>query len=84
VRNVAEGAVLARRAATLLGEEHPNVLDTLAAVYASDGQFEQAVDTARRAAARARATSDHSTRVDDIERRIRLYQAREVYRLQEP
>jgi tetratricopeptide (TPR) repeat protein len=76
-----EAVTLTRRAAAIVGDDHPIVLDTLAAVYASDGRFDEAVETARRAADRARAIPELKSRVAAIELRLKLYQARQLYRM---
>jgi tetratricopeptide (TPR) repeat protein/mono/diheme cytochrome c family protein len=83
LRNPAEAIALARRAEAIVGADHPLVLDTLAAAYAADGQFERAVETARQAVARARASADLlvASRAGQIEARVRLYQARTPYRM---
>ena len=49
LRDPAEAVRLADRAVHLSGGRDPNVLDTQAAAQASAGQFERAVETARRA-----------------------------------
>ncbi|GIW89305.1 MAG: hypothetical protein KatS3mg108_3629 [Isosphaeraceae bacterium] len=52
VRDGARAVVLARKAAELTHYLDPNILDTLAAALAEDGQFGEAVETQRRAIAR--------------------------------
>jgi len=81
LRNADEALGLVRRAAPLLGENHPAVLDTLAAAYAAQGRFDRAVDSARRAADRARAHPELGLRAVDVDERLRLYRARQPYRL---
>ena len=49
VRNGAEAAELAERAARLSGGQKPAILGTLAAAYAEAGRFPEAVQTARKA-----------------------------------
>ncbi len=85
LRDTAEAVALARRAASLsgVGPDHPVVLDTLAAAYASDGRFDEAIETARRAAARAGGTPGFGMRAAQIEQRVRLYLARQPYRMPE-
>jgi hypothetical protein len=74
---------LAQRATPMLGGDHPVVLDTLAAVQASEGRFDRAIATARRAAARALSTPGFESRAPDIEARVQLYLTQRVYRLPE-
>jgi protein O-mannosyl-transferase len=49
VRNGSRAVEVAARAARLSGEEDPLILHTLAAAYAENGQFSQAVETAEHA-----------------------------------
>ena len=81
LRNTVEALALARRAMQVVGADHPAVLDTLAAAYASDGRFPLAIETARRAAARARALPEFEPRAAQIEQRLRLYMAHQLYRM---
>ena len=81
VRDAREALVLIQRAGGQVGLEHPTVLDTLAAAYASNGQFEQAVATARTAAARARETPGFEPLAPQIEQRLQLYLSYRPYRL---
>ena len=67
----------------VVGVDHPVVLDTMAAVYASGGRFDQAIETARQAAARARATPEFESRAAQINQRVRLYLAHQPYRMPE-
>jgi hypothetical protein len=67
----------------IVGADHPIVLDTLAAVDASDGRFDQAIETARQAAARARVTPGFESRAAQIEERVQLYLAHRPYRMAE-
>jgi Tfp pilus assembly protein PilF/mono/diheme cytochrome c family protein len=83
LRDPLEAVALARRAAPVVGDDHPIVLDTLAAVEASEGRFDQAGEIARRAADRARAIPELRSRAAAIEQRIRLYSARQPYRMPE-
>jgi tetratricopeptide (TPR) repeat protein len=81
LRNTGEAVSLALRAMKIVGENHPLVLDALAASYAADGQFDRAVTMARQAAARARAIPEFHSRAADIDSRVRLYEAHQPYRL---
>jgi hypothetical protein len=53
VRSAARAVQLAERASRMTGDGESEVLDTLAAAYAEAGDFDRAVATADRAAARA-------------------------------
>ena len=81
LRNAREAVVLAQRAGGLIGLEHPMLLDTLAAAYASDGQFDLAVTTARAAIARSRDTPGLERLAAQIEQRLQLYLSYRPYRL---
>lgn len=83
LRNTADAMTLARRAMPIVGADHPVVLDTLAAAYASDGRFDQAIETARQAAARASVTPGFESRAAQIEERVQLYLAHRPYRMPE-
>ena len=80
LRDPLEALALAERARALAGDDHPLVLDALAAAYASGGRFDQAIETARQAAARARATPGFESRAAAIDRRVGLYLAHRPYR----
>ncbi|TDI40687.1 MAG: tetratricopeptide repeat protein [Acidobacteria bacterium] len=71
LRRPQEAVRLAQRAAELTGHRQPVVLDTLAAAYASRGDFERAVTTAEQAAELARP--GESRLADEIRARIALY-----------
>jgi Flp pilus assembly protein TadD len=79
LRNTFEATALARRAGDFVGADHPVVLDTLAAVSAADGRFDEAINIARRAAQRARATPEFEARAAQIEQRVQLYLAHQRY-----
>ena len=83
LRSSAEALSLAQRAVALIGSDHPEVLDTLAAAYAAVGRFDDALATARRAADAARGTVFES-RIPAIEGRIRLYLTFRPYRMPAP
>lgn len=71
--------VLAEKACSLTNHQDPNALDTLAAVYANAGRFADAITIAGKAIEQARA-SKQTALADDIERRLKLYQAGRPYR----
>ena len=83
LRDAVEAIALSRRAMSLVGADHPVVLDTLAAAYASDGRFDEAIETARQAADRARATPGFESRAAPIEQRVGLYLVFQPYRMPE-
>jgi tetratricopeptide (TPR) repeat protein len=70
---------LAQRACELTGHKDPDSLDTLAAAYAAAGRFDDAVTTARQAADFARAGGRENLS-DEIQQRMKLYQAGRRYR----
>ena len=77
-RNPEEAVRLAERAAELTGHRQPVVLDTLAAAYASAGDFPRAVRAAERAVALA-ATREGGL-ADEIRTRLELYRSEEPFR----
>ena len=66
---------LAERAAALTNHRHPVILDTLAAAYAADGQYDKAVETAEAALALASAARDKKL-AGGIRERLILYRVR--------
>ena len=91
VRNPRRAVELARRAAELTQHNDPDVLDTLAAAYAANGQFDQAIRTAQQALKGARerhlrnytagvALDPVGPLVQQVELRIQLYKQRQPFR----
>ena len=78
VRDGKTAVELARHAAELSGNA-PNVLDTLAAAYAENGQFDDAAAAAERALALARG-EHRADLVEQIEFRMQLYREESLYR----
>lgn len=70
---------LARRAAQGSADTPANVLDTLAAAYAENGQFTEAIAAAERALARAR-NAGRTDLESQIDVRLQLYRSRQPYR----
>ena len=83
IRSSTEALALAQQAVALVGGDHPEVLDTLAVAYAAVGRFDDALSTARRAAAASRGTV-FAALVPAIEGRIRLYLTFRPYRMPSP
>jgi tetratricopeptide (TPR) repeat protein len=79
VRSSTEAVQIARYVCERTGRKLPQTLDTLAAAYASDNQFEAAIATAQEALALARDKQQADT-AERIENRLRLYQQRQPYR----
>jgi tetratricopeptide (TPR) repeat protein len=78
MRNGQEAVRLAERACSLLAEEQPGYLDTLAAAYARQEEWDRAVATADRAESLARKLGAERL-ADEIARRRQRYQRREAY-----
>ena len=79
LRNGAEAVELARRAAGLSKENDPAILDTLAAALAEQGDYAEAVVTARRAL--DLATRQHNSPLaEQLREAIETYEARHPWR----
>lgn len=78
VRNSTEAVSLAERVRDLAGAAKPGHLDTLAAAYARNGDWELAVQTADRAAAAAQAEGNQPLAAA-IRARQKLYERRQPY-----
>ena len=81
IRNGREALSMAESANNLASAEDPNVLDTLAAAYAEDNQFERAIALASRAMNLA-AAQGNAELLSAIRGRVRLYRAGRPYRVQ--
>jgi len=79
LRNGAEAVKLAERANKKTGENHLDVLDTLAAAYAEAGRFDDAVATARKTIDLA-AAQDSPEMVRLMQTRLALYEAHQPLR----
>ena len=79
VRKPHEAVQLAERAAAITQHRDPRVLDTLAAAYASRGQFRRAIKAAQRAIQLA-DSAQMRERSNSIEFRLKLYQQGKDYR----
>ena len=83
IRNGAEAVELAQRAVQLSRASEPVALGTLAAAYAENGQFSNAVQTAGKTL--ELATKQHNQPLaESIEAMIRLYKANEPFRIIPP
>ncbi len=82
VRNASDSIRLAERAAELTGYGDPVFLDTLAAAYAEAGRYDDALKTARKAAALAESSMDEKLH-GDITHRMELYRSGKPYRDQQ-
>ena len=71
-RDGARAVTLAERACKLTGDQHPLLLDTLAAAYAESGEFDRAKQTAQKAITLARSAGRLEW-AQDIEKRLDLY-----------
>ena len=72
LRNVDEAFALVTKACEVTRYEDPDVLKSLAGVYASAGQFDQAVNAARKALQIARAAEKQDL-AEGIERTLEVY-----------
>jgi len=77
IRDEGKALQLAERAATLTKHRNAEILDTLAAAYASVGQYERAVETAQRAIELAEDIPQLSTQLRE---RLKSYEQDEPYR----
>lgn len=78
LRNGQEAMKLAQEAGQLAGSESPQLLDTLAAAYAEAGQYDAAVETAKRALT-LNATRNDKPLAEAIQTRLKLYEANSPY-----
>jgi tetratricopeptide (TPR) repeat protein len=78
-----EAIRLAKAVSASRGDRSPHYLDTLAASYAAAGYYQEAVETAERAASFA-ADQGKTAAAERIRARIELYRAREAYREKRP
>ena len=77
-RNPVEAIRLAERACDLTGRREPNLLDTLAAAYAANGRFADAIRTAEEALKLAAATGPNRL-TNEIQNRLELYKVGHPY-----
>ena len=78
-RNPDKSMDMARRACEITDYQNPQLLDTLAAAYASAGKFQQAIETAEKAVGVALA-ADNKEMAKQIQSRLTLYQNQKPYR----
>ena len=83
LRSGRRAVVLAEAAGRAGGAPDPAQLSILAAAYAETGEFDRAVETARKAAALAREMNDAALE-KTLAERVRLYRRRQPYRLPKP
>ncbi len=79
LRNGPEAVELAKLACQSTNYREPGAMDTLAAAYAESGQFDQAVETTRKALELARAAGNQRL-IEGLEGRLKLYEAGQPYR----
>jgi spermidine synthase len=75
----ARAVQLAERVRRLSRQESPQCLDTLAAAYAADGRFSDALSTAEQAV-RLAESAGQTTLVQNLQSRLELYRAGRPYR----
>jgi tetratricopeptide (TPR) repeat protein len=78
-RDPREAVLLAERARSITRGQDVAVLDVLAAAYASQGRYDKAVNIAKEAVGVSTRLGD-SDSTKQIEKRLRLYEARRPYR----
>jgi tetratricopeptide (TPR) repeat protein len=78
IQKPSEAISLAQRACSLTSFKNADILDTLAAAYASDRQFKQAIETAQKAMDLANAAGQKE-KAGEISRRLQYYQAGKPY-----
>jgi Flp pilus assembly protein TadD len=83
VRDGKRAVELATKAAALPGGQSPMVLRTLAAAYAEEGDFANAIDTAKRASDLANAQGNGSL-VQTLRHELELYQKNTPYHEKPP
>lgn len=79
IYNPAEAIKYAKRACELTNYEQPGALDRLAAAYAAEGKFLQAIETAEKAIDLA-IVSGRKDVAEEIQKRLLLYKAGQPYR----
>ena len=79
VRNPTEALKLAERASELTRQEHPGVEDALAAACAAAGDFDRAVDAARRSMQLLLDARDENSAAT-VRRRLELYEQKHPFR----
>jgi len=79
VRDGTEAVRFAEIARSLSGNDHPLILDTVAAAYAEMGRFEEAADVERKALERANGMGDRSL-VKEMQYRLQLFMTSHPYR----
>jgi len=78
IRNAKDAVKLAEKACNLTNYRSARILDTLAAAYASSGNFEKAVMTAKKAIALAMRENDNAL-ANQIRSRLQLYQSGKIF-----
>jgi tetratricopeptide (TPR) repeat protein len=77
-RDTNEAIRLAGRACELANYKDLEFLDTLAAAYASAGQFDKAAETVRKAIPLAQ-TANQTDLVNDLSKKLQLYESGQAY-----
>jgi tetratricopeptide (TPR) repeat protein len=80
VRKPAEAVRLAKQATGLTDHANLAALDALAAAYAANEHFDQAVETAQKAVSLARQINAQDLE-DDIQKRLQLYLSKQPFRM---
>jgi len=75
-----EAVILAKKSCNLTGYKNPAMLDTLAATYADNGDFDAAIKTAEKALDMLRKNKIQDTLIHEIENRLTRYRKGEPHR----
>ena len=78
IRNSSEAVRFAKKACELTSHERPDLVDTLAAAFAADGDFDQAVTIQERALRSARETQ-YDDLIKELQERLDLYKSGKPY-----
>jgi len=78
IRNSSEALTLAKKACELTSYKRPDLIDTLAAAYAANGDFDQAVTMQEKTLRLARETQ-YEILVKELQERLNLYKSGKPY-----
>lgn len=79
IRDGTKSVELAKEACTRTGQRIPAYLDTLACAYAEAGDFDQAVETLKKAMENKAYAQEQG---DGLSKRLELFEAKKAYRME--